>query len=273
MHRAQFLFLVHLLTACTACSAQAPATVGLIRRTPESTEQMRRSERQVTLDVQMTDRSGKPVSGLEQQDLALLDSGHAQAITSFREINGSSGVPPAEVILLLDTMNASFQDVVIERQGIEKFLRQNGGHLPLPVSIVFLADTGVKLGKPSQDGNALAEDLKKLPTPMRVIGSAQGGEGAQDRSQRSLRAAQLLSTYEATRPGRKLLIWISPGWPLLSRSTADLSARDQQQYFTSIVDVTTSLRKAHITLYSVAPLNLAQPGGQPLLYKTYLKGG
>ena len=132
----------------------------------------------------------------------------------------------------------------------------------------------MKLGKPSQDGNSLAEDLKKLPTPMRIIGSAQGAEGAQDRAQRSLRSLQLLSTYEATRPGRKLLIWVGPGWPLLSRSTAALSSQDRSRYFNSIVDVTTGLRRAHTTLYSVAPLNLAQVSGQnPHFWKTFLERG
>jgi hypothetical protein len=57
-------------------------------------------------------------------------------------------------------MNASLQDVVIERQGIEAFLRQNGGHLALPVSIVFLADTGVKLSKPS--GVSMGSGVKRF---------------------------------------------------------------------------------------------------------------
>jgi VWFA-related protein len=272
MRLARHLVLIYLSTAFVACSV-AQTTAGLIKRTPESVEQTRRSERRVTLDVQVTDVSGKAVSGLGQQDLTLFDNGHPQTVTSFREIGGSDVPAPAEAILLLDTMNASFQDVAIEREGIDKFLRQNGGHLALPVSIVFLADTGVKLNKASQDGNSLAEDLKKLQTPMRVLGSAQGADGAQDRSQRSLRAMQLLSTYEAARPGRKLLIWVGPGWPLLSRSTAELSTQDQRRYFDSIVDMTTALRRAHITLYSVAPLNLAQVSGQnPFFYKTYLKG-
>jgi len=273
MRLARHLVLIYLSTAFVACSVKAQTTGGLIKRTPESAEQARRLERRVTLDVQVTDVSGKAVGGLGQQDFTLFDNGHPQTVTSFREIGGSDVSAPSEAILLLDTMNASLEDVVIERQGIDKFLRQNGGHLALPVSIVFLADTGVKLNKASQDGNSLAEDLKKLQTPMRVLGSAQGAGGAQDRSQRSLRAMQLLSTYEAARPGRKLLIWVGPGWPLLSRLTAELSAQDQRRYFDSIVDMTTALRRAHITLYSVAPLNLAQVSGQnPFLYKTYLKG-
>jgi VWFA-related protein len=223
--------------------------------------------------VQITDRSGKPLGGVNQQSLTLLDNGHPQTITSFQQIRRDDQTSSTEVVLVLDTMNASLQDVVIERQGVEKFLLQNGGHLALPVSIVFLADTGVKINKSSRDGNSLAEDFKKLQTPVRVIGSAQGGEGAQDRSQRSLRALQMLCTYEGRRPGRKLLVWVGPGWPLLSRSTAELSAQDLGRYFNNIVDVTTDLRRAHITLYSVAPLNLAQVNTQnPLLYRAYLKG-
>jgi len=273
MRLARHLVLIYLSTALVACSVKAQTAGGLITRTPESVEQTRRSEHRVTLDVQVTDVSGNAVSGLGQQDLTLFDNGHLQTVTSFREIGASGAPAPIEAILLLDTMNASFQDVVIEREGIDKFLRQNGGHLALPVSIVFLSDTGVKLNKPSQDGNSLGEDLKKMQTPMRVLGSAQGAEGAQDRSQRSLRAVQMLSSYEAPRPGRKLLIWVGPGWPLLSRSTAQVSAKDQRRYFDSIVDMTTALRRAHITLYSVAPLNLAQVGGQnPFLYQAYLKG-
>lgn len=267
------LLLLRTADAQTPAQTGAQTGGGLIPRTPESVEQSRREERKITVDVQVKDVSGKSVAGLQQQDVTLLDSGHPVPITSFREIDGRTSQPPTEVILLVDVMNASFQDVVLERQGIEKFLRQNDGHLALPVSIVFLADTGVKLNKPSRDGEALAQDLKKLQTPMRVLNPAQGAEGAQDRSQRSLRALQSLSTYEASKPGRKLLIWVGPGWPLLSRSTAELSAQDQSRYFHSIVDLTTNLRRAHITLYNVAPLNLAQFGGQnPFLYEAYLKG-
>jgi hypothetical protein len=147
MRLARHLVLIYLSTAFVACSVKAQTTGGLIKRTPESAEQARRLERRVTLDVQVTDVSGKAVSGLGQQDLTLFDNGHPQTVTSFREIGGSDVPAPTEAVLLLDTMNASFQDVVIEREGIDKFLRQNDGHLALPVSIVFLADTGVKLNK------------------------------------------------------------------------------------------------------------------------------
>ena len=141
MRRAQPLLLLCLSAASLVCLVEAQTTGGFIKRTPESAEQTRRSERRVTLDVQVRDSSGKPVSGLGQQDLTLLDNGHPQALTSFREIDGSAVPAPTEAVVLLDTMDATPEDVVIERQGIDQFLRQDGGHLALPVSIVFLTDT------------------------------------------------------------------------------------------------------------------------------------
>ena len=262
-------------TAAVAFSTNQPAKspIGLIERTPELAEQMRKSEHHITLDVEVTDLTGNPVRGLKQPDFTLLDSGKQQAISSFREFDGEAAPPPAEVVLVFDTMNASFQDVVIARQGVERFLRQDSGHLSIPLSIAFLTERGAKLNNPSKDGNALADDLEKLQTPMHVHGIAQGISGATERQQKSIDALHTLATLEAQKPGRKLVIWVGPGWPLLSRSTAGTSERDRGRYFEWLVDLTTSLRKAHITLYSVTPLNLMPETAQnAFLYESYLKG-
>jgi VWFA-related protein len=175
-------------------------------------------------------------------------------------------------VLVVDTMNASLQDVVIARQGVDKFLRQDSGHLPIPVSIAFLTERGAKLNNPSKDGNALADDLKKLQTPMRVHGVAQGINGAMDRQQKSITALETLATFEAQKPGRKLVIWVGPGWPLLS-APSEIGEQARRRYFDWIVTLTTSLREARITLYSVTPLNLMPETAQnAFLYKSYLKG-
>ena len=62
----------------------------------------------------------------------------------------------------MDAMNATFEDVGIIRQGVDAFLRQDGGHLPLRVSIVFLTDTDVKVIKASANGVDLANDFRSF---------------------------------------------------------------------------------------------------------------
>jgi VWFA-related protein len=252
---------------------QSTSSRDLKHRTPESAEQARRASRRIALDVVVEDISGKPVPNLQQQYFKILDNTSTPTIASFQAVEGFATKPPVEIILLLDTVNTAFQGVVQARQGVEKFLRQNDGHLPLPVSIVFLTDAGVKLNRPSRDGNALADDIAKLPTPIRMMGPAQGFSGLMQRFQLSVHTLTQLSTYEATRPGRKLLVWIGPGWPLLSGQAFQMSAKDQSAIFNSIVDLSTRLREARLTIYSVAPLDLSQ-GSQTrtFIYQTFLKG-
>lgn len=55
---------------------------------------------------------------------------------------------------------------------------------------------------------------------------------------------------ERGRPGRKIILWVSPGWPLLSGEMRD--AR-QGEAFANIVEISKQLREGHITLYSVDP--------------------
>ncbi len=62
---------------------------------------------------------------------------------------------------------------------------QNGGHLAMPVSAIFLTDTGVTANRATRAGNALAADLEKLPAPVHVIDSAQGLDGLMLRFGRS----------------------------------------------------------------------------------------
>jgi hypothetical protein len=107
---------------------------GLNRRTPESEAARIKLERRVTLDIEVADSTGNAVRGLSQNDFVLLDKGDPKPLTSFQEIDGRTVQPPVEVILLLDAMNATFEDVGIMRQGIDAFLRQDGGRLPLPLS-------------------------------------------------------------------------------------------------------------------------------------------
>src|ERR1035441_10078580 len=54
------------------------------------------ASRQMTLDVVVTDKSGKPVSGLAQKDFTLLDNKQPQKIVSFQAVAGAAAAadPP-----------------------------------------------------------------------------------------------------------------------------------------------------------------------------------
>ncbi len=202
-----------------------------------------------------------------------MDDNRAQPIASFQAVNGLTTEPPAEIVLVLDTMNTSFQQMAVVRQGVQKFLRQDSGHLALPVSVILLTDTGIKANRATHDGNALAADIEKLPAPVHVINSAQGLDGLILRFGRSVDGLSQMTRYEATKPGRKLMIWVGSGWPTLSNALYRMDPRNQASFFHSIVDLSTSLREARVALYGVIPLDLDR-GNEvyAYLYQSYMKG-
>ena len=67
----------------------------------------------------------------------------------------------------------------------------------------------------------------------------------------SMKALSSLAAYEAAKPGRKLMLWISPGWPSLQDVASSVTVQDQQRIFHSIVALSTQLREDHIALYNI----------------------
>jgi VWFA-related protein len=232
------------------------------------------ADRQITIDVQVTDKSGAPVRGLQKQDFTLLDDKRPQDIVSFHAVDAAaaSTTDPVEIVLVIDAVNASVQAVANERDQVRRFLLRNSGNLPEPVSLVIFSDAGtdVESGS-SRDGNALATLLDQKETGLRSITRSQGYWGAAERFNMSLKAISSLGAYEGPRPGRKLMIWISPGWPLLSGPRTQLSDKDERQFFHSIVTASTGLRQGRVTIYSVDPFGLSD-FVRSKYYEEFLKG-
>jgi VWFA-related protein len=221
----------------------------------------------------VADQAGQAVRGLQQSNFTVLDDKQPQPLTSFRSVENPTAKPdpPVEVILVVDEVNTSFHDVAIVRQQAAQFLGQNGGKLEWPVSLVFFTVSGAVGGTPSQDGNALIAELNQRATALRGATRSQGLHGAVERINLSLRTLGQLIDYQIPRPGRKLVIWISTGWSLLSTPRVELSSKDQQGLFASIVGISTGMRNARITLYNVNPIG---SGGGVLksYYKDFVKG-
>ena len=260
MSRAQRLATLLLLFTSTILSAQradTPAASG---------------SNILTLDVVVKPGDkGAPVTGLSQSSFSILDNGAPQPIRSFRAV---SGQPEAvKVLVVLDAVNLGFDRMAYERQELDRFLHANDGRLTSPTSLAILTDTGTQI-QPSYttDGNALSQLLDKQVIGLRDIRRSAGFYGAEERLQISLKALDQLVSHEAGEPGRKFIIWVTPGWPLLSGPGVELSNKDQQQLFNEVVAYSNALRRANITMYVVDPIGAGESVGRAFYYEEYLKG-
>jgi VWFA-related protein len=268
-------------------SGQAPAQTGppnpmLTQRPPPKAAKPPgplTPEGHIKLDLVVNDAAGKPVQDLQPWNFKLLDNDAPRKILSFRAFNDSTvkPEPPVEVILVIDTVNLPFPQVAVTRQQIGHFLQENGGHLKQPVTLLLLTDAGLRVQpRPSLDGNALMSVVNQIKGSVRTIDSAMGGEGLLERFQICVHAMSTIAENMARKPGKKLLIWVGPGWPILNRqSLGTYSAKNQQRYFDGIVELSTRLREARMVVYSVAPADVgagASDISNLMLYQNYLKG-
>jgi VWFA-related protein len=226
----------------------------------------------ISVDVLVTGKDGKPVAELEPSDFSLLDNNEARKILSFRRTDGIAGNkadPPVEVIIVLDSVNMPYQAVTQLRLQLMKFLRQDGGKLTQPVSVFVFGSDGLHVQPaPSKDGNALAAMLDTSVGTVRSRATAAGDYGLAEQFTQSLDALKGIAENEAHKPGRKLLIWLGNGWPLLDSHQFVKSNEAEERYFQSIVDVSKKLRVARVTVYGVYTMNFS---ATQFLYEAYLK--
>jgi len=285
MARSRCVFLTVILCVPILAGGQSTPSAGT--QAPDPTLQLRpppkaqappssiTPEGRIHLDVVVADAHGKPVTELLPTDFKILDDGQPRKVLSFSGYDGASVKtnPPVEVILLLDTVNLPFAQISFLRQQITQFLRQNHGHLAQPLSMMVLTDAGLRVQpRPSVDGNALVSVLDQVKGSVHGIYGAMGSDGDLQRFELSLRQMQAIAENEALRPGRKLLIWVGPGWPMLTGNNYQFSEREQRVYFDAIVELSNKMREARMALYSVSPANSGDSGAQDFRYQDFLKG-
>lgn len=216
--------------------------------------------RPILLNVQVTDKAGQPIADLKQSDFTVFDDGKPVPIQLFRAMSASQP-DVVSIVLLIDNVNAGFNSVTIARQQIAKFLRSYGQHLPAPVSISVLTDSGVtQLLAPLNDGTRLAWELEQTQAHLRPVPAA-ADWGTFERWQDSIRALGKITKYQLQRPGRTLLIWVGPGWSVFDGAGEMITDREQAAWMGTIVAFSTALREARITLYQVDPLGLQDGAG------------
>lgn len=249
------------------------------RPTQSSSHTSAMNEGLIKLDVVITDKSGKPVDNLKPQDFALLDNGKPSKILSFQSFDGISAKPdpPVEVILLIDTLQMPANLISLERNSVEAFLRKNGGNLAQPVSIFSLLETGLWLSaKASTDGNYLASRVahnSEVVLIRRFRGSLRGDVPASldltdPPALEALEALGEIATAERRKPGRKLLLWVGPGWGRGSGEYAEGTVSGKDTFYT-IRWFSTLLRESRIALYS---FSVGETDPRSQFYLDYLRG-
>ncbi len=229
------------------------------------------SSKAITIDAVAETKGGIPTPALQASDFTLLDNKTQRPLTSFNARVGKDA--PVEVILVIDAVNTRFQNVAYERSEIEKFLHANEGQLPFPTTLAIFTDTGTRIQPGfSKDGNALSAALKNEEIGLRELRRSSGFYGAEDRLNLSLTALRQLIGAESQQPGRKLIVWISPGWPALSGPNVQLDNKQQNGLFSEIVSLSTQLRQNRITLYSIDPLGPTDSLFRTQYYRAFLKG-
>lgn len=267
--RVSALFLPALVVAAQSAPAP-PGPASTIHNPAESSD----PEGLIHLDVVVTDPAGHSVAGLSSKDFSVFDAGQAEPIVSFAASQKEAQTSPSAAVILLDTVDVPSGIAAFEQQQLESFLRQNGGHLTQPVSLLVLNDSGLwEVSEASADGEALATALVhrhfrqqlRLPAYARTtaFNAWQQGAFAERVSTPALENLGAIATAERRLPGRKILLWIGPRWGIgTGRSPVINDAQTRQKSFDTLVWFSTLLRDARLTLYSfsagpAAPLGTA----------------
>ena len=245
-----------------------------------------RAEGLINLDVVVTDANGNPVSGLGAADFSLLENGRPQNILSFQAFDGrgAGSEPPVKIILLIDTIELAADLGRDERLAVENYLRKDGGRLANPVSVFQLNEIGLwAVTHPSNDGDILAREIEHNDFALvrHNVGwqKTASSPGLKDTpSDSALKALGQIATEERKRPGRKLLLWVGPGWGTGSGAYAEAAqgsqpglgaAHGSPPVFGVVWWFSALLREAHLVLYS---FTVGETDPRAQLYKAYLDG-
>jgi VWFA-related protein len=202
-----------------------------------------------SIDLVVADSAGKPVSDLAPWDFTLLDNGQPAKIRTLHNSLEASE-PAPELIFVLDAINLSPQQLTQTESAIVHFLGRNNGRQEDACFLYRLTRDGLfSSAELTRDGNLLAKEVEQHKSPRTVwrLGRNDGPNllrawvGAPQPNPLSLRALGSIAIDQRDVPGHKVVVWISPGWPV---NGGDIG-------FDEATELSTRLREARITLDNV----------------------
>jgi len=223
----------------------------------------------VVLDVVVTDKQGRIVTGLGKDDFHVFEDKAPQTILSLDQ--AESHLPPADLsidstaeldklepdvpvnIIVLDEVNTKFEDEAFARYSIKKYLNSQTDTLALPTMLVavnlqrFMVLRDYTRSK-KEILYALDHHLATLPW------QAKTKSWVAEQFNASFLSLQEVAQATAGHPGHKNMIWIGRGFPPINPEYLTPQANDELKV--AIENCTNLLRDARVTLYTVDPAGI-----------------
>lgn len=284
MRQLQFRLVAIALIAWTTQIAVAQVPT-LKTRTKEERERAYQASRRITINVQVTDDAGKPVTDIEARDFTILDNHQQRKLAMFHVVDGQAMNDANEVVIVLDAVNSTPQALEAEKSGIFKYLAKNRGPLPYPTTFALWSNGHFKVNGATTDRNAVGRAFVSFTKNVRsnacapmdhptAQGTKQGGAGATEQHadgdasvlnclevhfKDSVAALDGIAQQQLHMGGRTIVIWVGPGWPLPSDAEIQrLSPKEARSYFDETVSVLHDLSAAQVTVDALGPTEAAR---------------
>ena len=251
-------------------SASAALTQNPVLKTRPKEDQQLNAAHRITLNVQVTDAAGNPVSDLRPDDFSLLDNRQPRRIVAFHSIDGAALTDATEIVILLDAVNTPPESLHAAKDAIFTYLAESRKPLPFPTAFALWFNGHLSATPATTDRNAIGRAFVKLTK--NVHSNACGIE--QEQTQRSVSASKDrdnnvslatcravhfkdsvaaldgIAKQQAVTGGRTLLIWMGSGWPA---ELARLDLKQRDAYAGEFARIMHDLRASQMTVYSIGP--------------------
>jgi VWFA-related protein len=229
----------------------------------------------IHLDVLVKGTSGQPLRGLAEQAFTVLDNGQPQKLVSFKPVGTKNNPSAVHVLIVMDMISTGYDSVTWGREQLSEYLKQEGGSLAHRTSIAAMTEDGLKMESGSTtDGTVLQSEFQKIGTDLRPVTQSAGWQGLDELMEQSLQQFSQILAVEQARPGRKMVLFISPGWPMLGWQGSEEDLRAAQWVFNVNVRLTNTILDARTAIYRLDPFEIggAHAGAQdPFYYQAFLK--
>jgi VWFA-related protein len=259
------------LLALTVSTALAQTPI-LKTRTKEEREEQFNTTHRITMNVQVTDAAGTPVSDLRPEDFTLYDNHQKRRIAALHPVDGAALRDATQVVILLDAVNTPAPALDDEKSAIFKYLIQSRKPFPIPIAFALWFNGQMSATSATTDRDAIGRAFVKMTKNLHS--NACSGEPNPDEQKVSIRrepekvdaatcravhfkdsvsALDGIAQQQIATGGRTLLIWMGSGWPALSEGDLKhFTPKEQSDYVRQFVTVLHDLRAAQVTVYSIA---------------------